>query len=270
MSEQTTEVVETPEQTPEQTPEETPEQTPEVSPEVKAESALARFTEPVRQMLAMSKIVLRDLIKDANVLADQIKIGREDADSQITTFLDDENTEDAVIQEYQSKRDEIEATLEALENDARSYVRSNLLDVEPMDDATYLLKKKELATQIKQIRDMKGIAQQFPEYSDDVWADLPEVKTIGRGVGSAGTKKPRIKTATVDGQPFLGMTRNGKNVLSFGTLAEHLNASAKGDVKITPAELSEAALRESGQDLSVGAKWNVPLNGKTFSVEVSA
>lgn len=252
----------------------TEENTPEISNEEKAQTALAKFAKPIQDMISMTKIVLRGLIDEANALSDEIKASREDVDVLISEKLDDENTEDPTIQEYQERKADLERTLEENEEKAKAYVRDNLLDITPMSDEEYEAKRKTLTASVKQIREMKAVAEQFKEYDSDVYADLPSVKAqSARGGSAAGTAKPRIKSARVDGAEFLGKKNaKGRVVLSFGTLAEFLTseAGAKGDAKVRPADLAEVALKESDNDLSVGADFNYSVNGRDFKIHVKS
>lgn len=218
--------------------------------------------------------MLSGQIDEANAIADEVKKSRVDVNKLTHEMRDDVNTTDEVIKAFQAKIAKLDETREKLIASVTEHIKANLPKSE-MTDEVFKVKSERYAEIRKAIKSTKTLAGNLPGYSEDVFKDMPELKTLTGATAGTGTgvKRPRLSYLSMNGEEVFVM-KDGKDEAgnktevksyTFTLAAEKINSAVKG-AKVKPSDLSAAAFEAAGsEDLSNGVEFNysVTVNGTT-------
>lgn len=209
-----------------------------------------------------------DQVTAANAIAQEVSASSGGVNRQIKDIRDDEETTDANILKYREARDALMQRAAEMREKIEAYIieRDGLA---AMSDET----RKEKQDEYKALRQSATAARKLLELQpgyDETWlADVPELlnfstgKPAGQRASSGGSFRPRLASATVNGED---VSKDGK--VTFTILAATLSTK---DHKVGPRDLQEAALKEANaEDFSSvrDVDFVYSVNGENYEISI--
>jgi hypothetical protein len=222
----------------------------EPTPEEIAKQALANLDEdsPLKPMILASRTILSMSAEKISEMVQQVKSGKDDVEDKISDIITD--SEDAEIVAAVENIEALQTALDEATAELRSKVAAEN-DLTPMSDEDEAKLRDEIAKARKnynssQSATVKMLANMLPSMKDAeaFFADLASPASLSGATGT-GVKKPRLKSATVNGTEIT--SGSGNEFPSFGDIAEYIAKDAKLTApgnRPKPSEISSIALDE--------------------------
>lgn len=228
------------------------------------------------------KAMVSGQITEANGIADKVKANRIDVNKTVHEMRTTAETEDEVILKYRKQIDSLEKKQEELTKAVVEHIKASLPKSE-MSDEEFDKAKKDYDNLKKAIGSTKKLSANLPGYSEEIFKDLPELKTLaGNTAGTGtGTKRPRLSFLSINDEPISTKkevkakdgTVSEVDSYTFTLAAEHINKVDGVKDKVKPSDLSAVAFETAGtDDLSTvdGVEFNYSVNGIDFAFKVNA
>lgn len=215
-------------------------------------------------------------IERGNALAEKHAASATNVNKTLKQAREDENSEIPEVVKYQAYVNDLSEKIHAATEQINGLLTENLglgskfsEEEREKDKTEHAAIRDEVNTATKLLRMQAG--------GEEALADIPSLRNFsGRASsgGGSGAKRPRLDTATVNGEAvFDTREKDGETIeyVTFTILATHLSKINAAKAKVTPKMLQEAAFETAGtDDLSTVTEvdFTYSVDGENFDVVV--